>query len=73
MYNNCFINIDELFNLWWFFFVDCGFFLFFCGNLILCMYWCLVLVVKIIFLKCVFVEELNWGRGIYEYYKYYEN
>lgn len=49
--------------------MDCGFFLFFCGNVILCMYWFLDLVVKIIFLKCVFVEELNWGRGIYEYYK----
>lgn len=30
-------------------------------------------VVKITLPKCVFVEELNWGRGTHEYYKYHEN
>lgn len=70
MYNNCFINTDESFNLWRPFFVDCGLSSSFRGNVISCMYRFSDSVVKITLPKCVFVEELNlWWRGTHEYYK----
>lgn len=62
MYNNCFINTDESFNLWRPFFVDCGLSSSFRGNVISCMYRFSVSVVKITLPKCVFVKELNWGE-----------
>lgn len=64
MYNNCFINTDESFNLWRPFFVDCGLSSSFRGNVISCMYRFSVSVVKITLPKCVFVEELNWGGEV---------
>lgn len=62
MYNNCFINTDESFNLWRPFFVDCGLSSSFRGNVISCIYRFSVSVVKITLPKCVFVKELNWGE-----------
>lgn len=55
-----------------FIYLDCSFFVL-CENVILWIYSNLVRVRKFIFLKIIFVDDVNLWQWIIYYYYYYEN